>query len=648
MATEQIMWFYHRFNLDTMGVIAHCFATGLAALMNSNTTLQSLGVTAQASANVVNVKFNPTNYPSASAVSVGGATETLSLAMSKNVNQQALISGTKTTGDVLTLGVNDVGLSGGASTVSYTVLSSDTLATITTGLAAAVNASSTLQAIGVSASASSTTLTLKSNSPNVTRYNQGTNSGATETILVGLNPNGTEPIAIGGTKTTGNVLTVVVTDAGLTSGPESVAYTVQSADTLSTIATGIAAAINADTNLQAIGVTATAVSTVVNVKSVSTNATTYSQLRSSGATETLTLAPGANLTGDSFNTMNELVARSAAGPVAFAGETNKPVKSASIQSSTIAISGPQDFKVNTYSGATAGSGPFISPANTFATSATTKGSQLYYYGIASGVTITPGLQWSVVVANPDLPNGQVTATYTSITGDTITSVGTGIANAVSSNSALQAAGLSAVSGYDPVTTQYYVTVNQAVPTYTAATNSGATETVSTGQSATPNTTMIVSGTITAGDTVSLTAHYPALPSGQTTVTYTVLSGDTVKSIAAGVAALFNANSNAQALDLTATNLLAGTLYTSETFSANPILGASQNNVSVSAVDGGNNTKTNPYLVNLNGTPTQSLSYDLNGNLLNDGTNTYQWDVENRLIQINSRGLEITRHLLMMD
>jgi hypothetical protein len=31
---------------------------------------------------------------------IEGATETLSLAMSKNVNQQALVGGTKTTGDV--------------------------------------------------------------------------------------------------------------------------------------------------------------------------------------------------------------------------------------------------------------------------------------------------------------------------------------------------------------------------------------------------------------------------------------------------------------------------------------------------------------------------------------------------------------------
>jgi RHS repeat-associated protein len=182
-----------------------------------------------------------------------------------------------------------------------------------------------------------------------------------------------------------------------------------------------------------------------------------------------------------------------------------------------------------------------------------------------------------------------------------------------------------------------VTIAQAIPTYTVATNTGATETVVLGQSATPNSTLVVGGTITAGDTISLTAHYPSLPSGLKTVTYTVLSTDTVKSVATGLTALFNADTNIQSLDLTSTNVVAATLNTSETFSANPVLAAPQNNASVSAIDGGNNTKTNSYQVGSTGALAQNLSYDLNGNLLSDGTNTYQWDAENRLIQINYPG-----------
>ncbi|MEL4474459.1 hypothetical protein, partial [Shewanella algae] len=69
---------------------------------------------------------------------------------------------------------------------------------------------------------------------------------------------GTTPATIGGTKTTGNVLTITVHDAGLSGGLKAINYTVLSGDTLSTIATNLAAAITADTSLQAIGVSATA------------------------------------------------------------------------------------------------------------------------------------------------------------------------------------------------------------------------------------------------------------------------------------------------------------------------------------------------------------------------------------------------------
>ncbi len=47
----------------------------------------------------------------------------------------------------------------------------------------------------------------------------------------------------------------------------------------------MAAAINADTNLQAIGVSATASSTVLSIESISPDTTTYAISKSSGATD---------------------------------------------------------------------------------------------------------------------------------------------------------------------------------------------------------------------------------------------------------------------------------------------------------------------------------------------------------------------------
>ncbi len=56
--------------------------------------------------------------------------------------------------------------------------------------------------------------------------------------------------AIGGSKTTGNVLAITTYDAGLSGGKKAVNYAVQSGDTLTSIATNLTAALNADTDLQ--------------------------------------------------------------------------------------------------------------------------------------------------------------------------------------------------------------------------------------------------------------------------------------------------------------------------------------------------------------------------------------------------------------
>lgn len=62
-----------------------------------------------------------------------------------------------------------------------------------------------------------------------------------------------------------------------------------------------------------------------------------------------------------------------------------------------------------------------------------------------------------------------------------------------------------------------------------------------------------------------------------------------------------------------------------------------NTVTVAATDLNNNTTTKQYQVTISGSGSATLSYDLKGNLLNDGTKTYEWDVLNRLTAINYTG-----------
>src|SRR5262249_9034797 len=156
--------------------------------------------------------------------------------------QTVAVGGTKTTNDVLTLTIYDAGLSGGSQATSYTVQSGDSLSNIASGIASAINGNSNLQTAGITATPSGVLVTITSNSPNLTDYRQTYSSGATEILTLGIPQNGTQTAVIGGTKTTNDVLTIKVTDAGLSGGSKSVSYTVQSGDNINSIATGVASA----------------------------------------------------------------------------------------------------------------------------------------------------------------------------------------------------------------------------------------------------------------------------------------------------------------------------------------------------------------------------------------------------------------------
>ena len=469
---------------------------------------------------------------------------------------------------------------------------------------------------------------MQSNSVNSTEYGQSTSSGATETVTVGLNPNGTQTAAIGGTKSTGDVLTILVCDAGLSGGQESVSYTVLSADTLATIASGIASAINADSALSAIGVTATAVSTVVNIKSASTNATTYTQSVSSGATETVALTPGMSVIGDTCNNLNQLIARSSAGAVHFQGSTNKPVKSVGFNSSQVNIQDSRPVQTITYT----------TNFNVGEAVPTTPGVTSFFLNLP----LSAGDVLSITAHNALLPGGQETATYVVESGDSYADMAANLATAINNDSNLQTLGLSAAgTGTIPPLPNPYLGISVLSPTYTGAASSGATEKVMVSQLVNGSSVVSIGGLPTAGDTVTITAHFPSLPSGQESVSYTVLSGDKLSDIAAALSTLINADTNLSALDIgsTANDASSAVLLTAERFTGKPVL-SGNSATSVSAVDGDNNVKTNVYQTSVSNSPSsQNLIYDLNGNLTFDGTNTYLWDAENRLVQINYQGVE---------
>jgi RHS repeat-associated protein len=74
--------------------------------------------------------------------------------------------------------------------------------------------------------------------------------------------------------------------------------------------------------------------------------------------------------------------------------------------------------------------------------------------------------------------------------------------------------------------------------------------------------------------------------------------------------------------------------TSTNFVANPVLSSGTNTVTVVATNGNNVAQTNSYQVVVPAQTAITRTYDLNGNLTNNGAGqTYAWDAENRLITI---------------
>jgi RHS repeat-associated protein len=65
-------------------------------------------------------------------------------------------------------------------------------------------------------------------------------------------------------------------------------------------------------------------------------------------------------------------------------------------------------------------------------------------------------------------------------------------------------------------------------------------------------------------------------------------------------------------------------------------------VPVVATDGSGNSRTYTYNVSVAGS-TKTLTYDANGNLLFDGTRTYEWDSLNRLTRVSEGGNELVRY-----
>ncbi|HEY9772240.1 MAG TPA: hypothetical protein V6C81_00365, partial [Planktothrix sp.] len=439
-------------------------------------------------------------------------------------------------------------------------------------------------------------------------------------ITLGLPINGTQTAVVAGTVTSGNVLTIAVFDAGLTGGTQSVSYTVVSGDTTTSIATGLKTAITGNSSLSGIGVTATSSWNVLNIKSTSQNLTTYSSSLSASATETLTLAPSTGVLAANYNNVNALVSTLPGGATTFQGLTNKAVKSASVSSEVVKIN--QVTSPITYGTSIDGSYGESLTVNTNVNGNAT-------ITVSAPYGITTGDDFSITVYNASLANGQESISYVAASGDSETSVASGLKIAFNADTKLQAIGLTSSSSGSVLTTTASTATLSAAKTGTVM--------ITLGTAIGANVLATIGGAPASGNTVSVTVHFSGLSGGTETATYTCATGDTIVTTAAGLAGKINTDSKFQSLGITATNGANGILAFSESFLAQPTLVSGANTANVSATDGNNNTKTNPYQVAIPSGSTINYTFDLNGNMTSDGVNSYAWDAANRLTKITYPG-----------
>jgi len=546
-------------------------------------------------------------------------------AVQQNSVNRVKLGGTVTTGNVLTITVKDSSLAGGQEAVNYTVVGGDTLSTIATKFAAAITANANLLTLGVNASANGSEMRIKSASPNITTYAQSTSGGATTTISLGVTNNFIENAVIGGTKTTGNTITITFSDAALSGGSTAITYTVLAGDTLTTMTTGLKNAINANAGLTAAGITATSVGTAITINSTSVNATTYSQSTSAGATATISLSVnqngpqtiaigGTKTTGDTI-TITVYDAGLAGGLRAvtytvLAGDTLNSIATG-LAATLTADANLQGVGIS----ATSAGQVVILQSNSInattlrETTSAAATEQIALNVPANGVqtaviggTKTTGNTLTVTTYDAGLPGGSQATTYTVLAGDTLTSMTTGLATAINANANLAAVGVTATSS-STVLNLKSVSINNT--TYTKSLSGGATATI----------------TLAPASSVSQ---------------YSYNNLNELTAIGAGGATKFEATTN-KALKSASVNSNPATLYWSKNFAGIASLASGANTIPVSATDGANNTVTNNYQVAAIGPSSSSQSHDANGNMTSDGTNIYAWDAENRLSKITYPG-----------
>ena len=445
------------------------------------------------------------------------------------------LTGTATAGDTVTLTVTSSRL-GGPLVVSHTVASGDTLATIATALASSINANPSLSALHVSGTAQSSVVLI-----NVLFW-PGT--PATVTVTRGVTPaSATETVTI----TTGPAVTLENLSALYRYAALAQALTVSVTDLISLKRLS---GFNPFQLAVSDPITGNAVQFVQAVQEVLASKFSPAQLNylfralPDAADSLPPLQADQEALLVSLSTGLQKVASTNAFTPDPSGTALRKKLGTLLNASQV---GPTMGLID---GSAVYTSSLSSLPATVTRQASPNASQTTL--VTVGGTVTVGDNVTLTLTLSGVAGSPVVLSYITVNGDTPGSIAAKLQAQISTNPALTAAGISATVAGAVITILTPLSLEPAQAWAATTTPSNATETITANDAALEQmsylTNVTISGTVTAGDTVTLTLTLAGVP---VSVSYQAASADTLGAIAANLTAMINGNLTMNAAGLTA-------------------------------------------------------------------------------------------------
>lgn len=378
----------------------------------------------------------------------------------------ATIGGTVTTSDTITIAMSNPVFPGGVISHTYTTVGGDSVTTIAEALAALFDNDPTAAAFEIEATAAGAVVTFAQSGPvgNFSVLSKPTESPGTITIggtaLTGdviavlfagaaLGPIAPAVVlaALGGTFATSDTVALTFTNAAVTGLPVTKTYTVVAGDTAETVATGLAALINADATLGAADIVATVVNGVelsISQQGAIGNSTVVT--RAVSGSETVTFIPsnghmvgGTGQPGGVLVTSNTTTSQSTttmATNLTTAINANADLIAAGITATSSAA------VITLTLPAAAEPVTVTSWVNTITPTATITGT------VAAADVLNLTFTGTYIAGSP------VTISHTTLLGETTTTLATNLTAQINASAVLQAAGISATSSTNVITFKY--------------------------------------------------------------------------------------------------------------------------------------------------------------------------------------------------